>query len=501
MKLSSKLKIAFCVLALVPLFLLSVAFFSLTSIQLRQYTAIADNAGTTIYELLSNPVGLISNLCDKGYTSLIESAENEPDRFSDIEYLDSVNAILKENYAYLVIYQDGKYTYLGSDNAEYILDKLENIHYSGNRDEGTYLGGEENILVNAVQFSSESVEDGKAFIVMQIELFAPKVKNYLLSVVILIVLILILTSAVFSVWISRETLTPINKLRLATYNIKNGNLDFEIDTTGKDEVSELCRDFDSMRLQLKQNAEEKIVADKENKELISNISHDLKTPITAIKGYVEGIMDGVADNPEKIDKYIRTIYNKACDMDKLIDELTFYSKIDTNRVMYNFVKVNISDYFEDCIEELKIDLDASGIELNYANNIPSDTVLVADVEQLKRVINNIISNSVKYMDKEHAEIAIILKDMGSKIEIVMKDNGKGISPEALPHIFDRLYRADASRNSAVGGSGIGLSIVKKIILDHNGTITAESVVGQGTTMHICLNKFYETEPETKKLNN
>ena len=95
-------------------------------------------------------------------------------------------------------------------------------------------------------------------------------------------------------------------------------------------------DLEDMRKRLKNTAEEKLKFDKENKELISNISHDLKTPVTTIKGYAEGIMDGVADTPDKVAKYVRTIYNKASEMDVLINELTLYSKIDTNRIPYNF---------------------------------------------------------------------------------------------------------------------------------------------------------------------
>ena len=139
--------------------------------------------------------------------------------------------------------------------------------------------------------------------------------------------------------------TPLVKLKKATQNIKEGNLDFVLEVDGDDEFSELCRDFEEMRKRLKESAEEKVLMDKENKELISNISHDLKTPITAVKGYVEGIMDGVADTPEKIDRYVKTIYNKTNEMDHLINELTFYSKIDTNRIPYTFSKLNVEDYF------------------------------------------------------------------------------------------------------------------------------------------------------------
>ena len=149
-----------------------------------------------------------------------------------------------------------------------------------------------------------------------------------------------------------------------------------LEVEGKDEFSQLCQDFEEMRKRLKESTEEKILMDKENKELISNISHDLKTPITAIKGYVEGIMDGVADTPEKMEKYVRTIYNKTNEMDLLINELTIYSKIDTNRIPYNFSKINVAEYFEDCVEEIGMDLDSKGIGLSYINYAEDDIVVI-----------------------------------------------------------------------------------------------------------------------------
>ncbi len=264
-----------------------------------------------------------------------------------------------------------------------------------------------------------------------------------------------------------------------------------MEVENQDEIGRLCQDFEEMRLRLKESAEEKIQYDKENKELISNISHDLKTPITAIKGYVEGIMDGVASSPEKLDKYIRTIYNKANDMDRLIDELTFYSKIDTNKIPYTFSKINVAEYFGDCVEEVGLDMEARGIELGYFNYVDQDVEVIADAEQMKRVINNIISNSEKYMDKKKQIINIRIRDVGDFIQVGIEDNGKGIAARDLPNIFDRFYRTDSSRNSSKGGSGIGLSIVKKIIEDHGGRIWATSKEGIGTEVHFVLRKYQE----------
>lgn len=303
--------------------------------------------------------------------------------------------------------------------------------------------------------------------------------------------ILISVALVVGLWVYRSIAVPLVKLKKATQNIKEGNLDFVLDVEGKDEFSELCQDFEEMRRRLKESTEEKSLIEKENRELISNISHDLKTPITAVKGYVEGIMDGVADTPEKMDRYVRTIYNKTNEMDHLINELTFYSKIDTNRIPYTFSKLNVEDYFEDCSEEVGLELETRGIELVYANYVEKDVMVIADGEQIRRVIHNIISNAIKYMDKPKGIIQIRIKDVGDFIQIEIEDNGKGIGPKDLPYIFDRFYRTDVSRNSSKGGSGIGLSIVKKILEDHGGKVWATSRLGIGTIMYFVLRKYQE----------
>ena len=303
--------------------------------------------------------------------------------------------------------------------------------------------------------------------------------------------ILIFTSVSIGLWIYRSVAAPLVKLRKATQNIKEGNLDFVLEVDGTDEFAELCRDFEEMRRRLKESAEEKVLLDKENKELISNISHDLKTPITAVKGYVEGIMDGVADTPEKMDRYVRTIYNKTNEMDHLINELTFYSKIDTNRIPYTFSKLNVDDYFSDCAEEVGLELETRGIQLYYANYVEKDVLVIADGEQIRRVIHNIISNAIKYMDKPKGVIQIRVKDVGDFIQVEIEDNGKGIASKDLTYIFDRFYRTDVSRNSSKGGSGIGLSIVRKILEDHGGKVWATSREGIGTIMYFVLRKYQE----------
>ena len=326
-------------------------------------------------------------------------------------------------------------------------------------------------------------------------LLNPQMRETLFSIGLIVLLTLIFTAALLMLGLYNSVLKPLGKLKKATREIKYGNLDYELVATGNDEISELFRDFDDMRKRLKESAEEKMQYDSDNRALIRNISHDLKTPITAIKGYCEGIIDGVASTPEKLDKYVRTIYNKACDMDKLIDELTIYSKIDTNRIPYIFDKINVSGYFQDCADELQVELEAQNIDLTYYNYLDDDSVMIiGDAEQLKRVVNNIVSNSVKYMDKSKGIINMRVRDAGDFVQVEIEDNGRGISSKDLPHIFERFYRTDSSRNSRTGGSGIGLSIVKKVIEDHGGRIWATSKEGIGTVMHFALRKYVENVP-------
>ena len=215
--------------------------------------------------------------------------------------------------------------------------------------------------------------------------------------------------------------------------------------------------------------------------------------VTLLNDSFPPLIDGVANTPEKRERYLRTIYSKANDMNTLINELTLYSQIDNNKVPYNFHKINVADYFGDCVEELGMDMESRGITLNYSNLVSPDTTIVADPEQLKKVINNIVGNSVKYMDKTEGKIDIRILDEHDSVRIEIEDNGMGIAAKDLPNIFDRFYRTDESRSSAQGGSGIGLSIVRKVIEDHGGYVWATSREGEGTCVHFVIRKYHETD--------
>ena len=494
MKLRSKLIVTFLILILVPVLFTTGAFFLFGHYQMNAVKRLYGLENVT-YETLSNTTAMLSRITRETYESMRETARTDPDEFEDSGYLAAVNANLESRYSFLAVRKDGSFTYVGDEEDQTeLLDSLPEYgahDADQDQDMGIYIGGNLQALVRQLDFRFTDGAEGSAFIVTSISSMLPEVESLIMDVVMVLAMILIFTSMILTAWIYKSIVTPIHHLQVATKKITDGNLDFEMPAGGEDEIGELCTDFEEMRRRLKETAEEKLEAEKQNKELISNISHDLKTPITAVKGYVEGLMDGVADTPEKQEKYIRTIYNKANDMERLINELTFYSKIDTNRIPYHFDRINVNDYFADCVEELSIELEEQNIELAYFNYVDENVQVIADAEQIKRVINNIVSNSIKYIDKPKGYINIRVKDVGDFIQVEIEDNGKGIATKDLPLIFNRFYRTDASRNSSKGGSGIGLSIVKKIIEDHGGKVWATSKENTGTVMYFVLRKYQE----------
>jgi histidine kinase len=246
-----------------------------------------------------------------------------------------------------------------------------------------------------------------------------------------------------------------------------------------------------MRVQLKEAQEERELYENNRKEFVASISHDLKTPLTSIKGYVKGVLDGVANTPEKANSYMETIYRKADDMDHLIDELFLYSKLDLQRVPFTFESIDLDSYFHDFLEELRFHTELNDVQISYSAN-PKGTYLIrADRMNLGRVVSNIIQNSLKYMDKEHKEIQVSLQSESDRVIVKITDNGMGITEQAIPYIFNSFYRTDLSRNSSTGGSGLGLAIVKRIIDEHNGDIWAESKLGEGTSISFTLQKTKE----------
>ena len=475
MKFRTKLIITFLIVILLPILLSGIAFIAVGAMvsynsDLNFQIEISDDS------TLSDSLASLSNTTNMMYIRLENIAEEDERRLEDKAFLEELNEEASRVSSYIVVRKGIEEYYTGNEEMSgRFFSRLPAYGFESKDSNSGFYYNDMQKLVKQIDFVFSDGDEGSLFLVTRVNSVVSR--SFLIYLFSAIIFILVLTSIVLTQWVYKGFFEPINRLNVAMQQIAEGNFEYSLTSEDTNEIGELYRNYEDMRLRLKESTEEKIQNERQNRELVSNISHDLKTPITAIKGYVEGIMDGVADTPEKMDRYIKTIYTKANDMNRLINELTYYSGIDSNRIPYNFHRINLADFFQDCVEDVGLDLESKNIELNYSNLVDPSTRIIADPEQLKKVIDNIVGNSIKYMDKPKGVINIRILDEVDSVRVEIEDNGKGISTKDLGKIFERFYRTDASRNSSTGGSGIGLSIVKAIMDSHQKQCGVENVDG------------------------
>lgn len=306
-------------------------------------------------------------------------------------------------------------------------------------------------------------------------------KNFMIMYVgivcIIAVIIITITNAILSSKVSKSLIVPLQLLSYGAEQIKEGNLDFDMTYESNDEFGRVCSEFDEMRIRLKESIEKQLKYEENRKELIVGISHDLRTPLTVIKGYVQGLLDGVAKTPEKQKKYLDTIYTKTGDINSLVESLFIFSKLDTGSFPFNFQKVSINNYVENLYNSVKEEFLGKGLKIDFENNCKPIDKVKLDCKEMDRVFFNILENSVKYKSDDTGLVKLKLYKNENYVVIEIADNGKGVSDEELSNLFLSFYRADSSRTNPSEGSGLGLSIAKHIIEAHGGEIMAESMNG------------------------
>lgn len=389
---------------------------------------------------------------------------------------------------------DGEIVILKGDSLVFSSHPFSKIDIAKILDAGQNEGSIEAVTINKIAYTTQAVEvDLKNGSRGRIVLLAPLEKGMMgpLGFLILIGLSFSLSFAFMNIFVSRQfsrtIMNPINHLKKAAAEISGGNLNYEIVEEGDEEIQELCRDLELMRIKLKNSVNEQLKLEDNRKMLVSSISHDLKTPVTSIKGYVEGILDGVANSPEKTERYLKTIYTKAQQIDEMIDDLLLYAKLDLNQIPFNFEKTEVENYLRKCVVESEPELETHNINIFLISDLKDKYQVLLDQERMKRVIMNILDNSVKYMNKNQGEIRVFLRETKTSIIIEIRDNGIGIKEKDLPHIFDRFYRSDTARGE-IKGSGLGLAIGKQIIEGHGGKVWALSHGEDGTSIMISLSK-------------
>ena len=276
----------------------------------------------------------------------------------------------------------------------------------------------------------------------------------------------------------------LKELRRAADDLREGDLDHEILSCRERELDELAQSLEGVRQRLKAASLAEAAAQEERGLLMANLSHDLRTPVTAIKGYVEGIRDGVANTPEKRDHYLEVVYAKTLVLEGLVGNMTDFSEYELGRMQYHFERVELAAFLADLIPEYQADV--RGREMAFvAKPLASPATVTADRGKLKRVLDNLVSNAVKY-GRPGGTVVLAAEGYRQGVILSVSDDGRGIPEEALAHVFDSFFRADAARSSSVPGSGLGLAICKSIAESHHGKLWLTSREGEGTHAYLYL---------------
>ncbi len=286
-----------------------------------------------------------------------------------------------------------------------------------------------------------------------------------------IFLSILLTNRFLTKFVLRRIEEPLDILADGVHKLRDGNLDFRIAYHRQDEFQPVCEDFNEMAGRLKESVQRLQQQEQSRKELIAGISHDIRSPLTSIQAYVEGLLDGVAKTPEAQRRYLETVKIKAEDLAHIVSQLFLFSKMELGEYPENPQPLRLNEAIADIVAALKEEYAQKGLEINTEL---APFTLVADPIQVQRIVTNIIENSLKYKNKEIGTLQITLRRIENGIRLSFSDNGPGVPPEALPHLFKVFYRSDPSRQNPGTGSGLGLAIVANAVKRMGGTIMAEN---------------------------
>ncbi|SDZ80971.1 histidine kinase [Thalassobacillus cyri] len=419
------------------------------------------------------------------FSNLIRIASLEQDKLYDQEYMDNIsNQINKPTLEFIVLKKQEVLYHTDTPLQKEELPTFGNEGY----DPVAWLDGKQ-YAVHQHDFYFDDGSEGSIILLDRKGSFVNSARALFPIIFISLILLLIITNVLLSYFTSKSILQPIKQLSEASAKIKQGSLDFSMKPVSKDELGQLVQSFDEMREQLKESIEMRDRYENNRKKLIANISHDLKTPMTSILGYVEGIQVGVANTPDKQRRYLDIISTKANYMNRLIDELFLYSKLDLNKLPFHFEEVNINEFMQDYLDDIQGSLEEDHIQVTLTTD-DIDSPVRVDRDKLVRVLENIISNSIKHMENDQNELQVSTKNRQKEMEIMITDSGPGMQEERLEDIFSSFYQGESSRHK--GGSGLGLSIAAQIIEAHGGSIWAENVPDGGLRIHFTLQKSNES---------
>ena len=299
----------------------------------------------------------------------------------------------------------------------------------------------------------------------------------------------------FLLRLEKRIFKPMENVKQGLDEVAKGNYGIKIEYDKPNDLSFLIASFNEMTAKLSESEKVQAEYEENRKALIANISHDLKTPITAIQGYIEALLDGAATSAEHKNRYLKTIHQNSIYVNKLIDDLFLFSKLDMQKLDFHYEDIRIRAFMDDLMEEYRFDLEERNIRVQYTVHLAADYYVNLDGKRFHQAFNNLISNAVQHGPESDLSIQVKLFRQDDFICIDMKDNGPGIAEDKLPFIFDRFYRIETERPKGFASTGLGLAITRELVEAQGGKISVSSIKGKGTCFTIMLPIVYDSEGE------
>lgn len=284
--------------------------------------------------------------------------------------------------------------------------------------------------------------------------------------------VILFLASFFTKRMNRLIMEPVEQLVAGAKRIQEGNLDEDIRYIGEEEFEHVCQTFNAMQHTIRADKEQQAKNEKARTDMVTGISHDLRTPLTSIQGYIKGVLDGVANTKEKQEMYLKTAYESTEEMNVLLQKLFEFSRMESGQMPFHMVTADFAEYTAAYTAQKETVMEEAGLLLKFQYPKEHFSEISMDVEQVRRILDNLLENSLKYAKVQPVCVTLTMEETKEYVILHWKDNGRGVPKEKLPHIFERFYRCDEARKEK--GSGIGLYVVQYIMERHQGKVTAEN---------------------------
>lgn len=357
-------------------------------------------------------------------------------------------------------------------NAEETIKKAISGETTTTENFNDYLN--ENSITVAVPIKNGETIEGVVLLHSPVKYMSSALKSGIYTLIFSILAALILAS-ISAVWLSISFTKPLNKIRDTTTELAKGNYEVTTQIKQSDEIGELAKSIDKLALQLDKSSKESERFQKMRQNFIANISHELRTPITVIRGSIEAICDGVISNPEQLKDYNEQILSDSIHLQRLVNDLIDLTKLQNTDFSIDKSTINLFEIINDAVRSMKQISTKKGVKINFSaeNAIEEDRYLfVGDYQRIRQMIIIVLDNAIKFSN-ENQKVDILLKKENKKYELKICDSGRGIDPENIGEIFNRYHKSNTEENK--NGMGLGLAIAKEIALRHNIEIFVKSV--------------------------